>query len=266
MRIFPAKTEVGQLEGFDPAKDIFKRANIGRGLTNLVGCVSDPLVIAVDGPWGTGKSTFLKMWAGELRKAGFPVVYFDAFANDYIEDAFAAIASQLIELVAEYKKSKAPAGKVFKEKAVKAAKVLTRSALKVGIKVATVGVIDDAHLKEIAGAVAGEASDLADKYVGELITKQRERADNFRAFRDALTELPRLLATSANENSPAARPLIFIRDELDRCRPAFAIELLDRMKHFFSVPNIHFILGTHLAQLQNSVAVMQGPSVDAQTY
>ena len=45
------------------------------------------MVIAVDADWGAGKTVFLKMWAGELRKAGIPVVYFDAFANDYVDDA-----------------------------------------------------------------------------------------------------------------------------------------------------------------------------------
>jgi hypothetical protein len=41
---------------------------------------------------------------------------------------------------------------------------------------------------------------------------------------------------------------------------------LERIKHFFSVPNVHFILGTHLAQLQNSVMVAYGSQIDAPTY
>lgn len=88
MRLFPPSLEVGDEEGFTPEKDIFGRAQLGAGLTNLVNSVSDPTVIAVDGQWGSGKTTFLKMWAGELRKAGFPVVYFDAFENDHVDDAF----------------------------------------------------------------------------------------------------------------------------------------------------------------------------------
>ena len=98
MRVFPKPLEIGDEEGFTPEKDIFKRAVLGAGMTNLIANVEDPLVIALDGAWGSGKSTFLKMWAGELRKAGYPVIYFDAFENDYIDDAFAALARELLEL------------------------------------------------------------------------------------------------------------------------------------------------------------------------
>lgn len=84
------------------------------------------------------------------------------------------------------------------------------------------------------------------------------------AFRAALSELPGLLASaSEGENQ---KPLIFIIDELDRCKPLFALELLERIKHFMSVPNIHFVLGVHLSQLQNSVKAAYGSEIDASTY
>jgi hypothetical protein len=62
------------------------------------------------------------------------------------------------------------------------------------------------------------------------------------------------------------KPLVFIIDELDRCRPSFALELLERVKHFFAVPNVHFVLGAHLKQLENSVRVTYGSEIDAQLY
>jgi ABC-type hemin transport system ATPase subunit len=98
MKLFLPPLDIGELEGFMPDKDIFGRAIHGKRLTNLITTVSDPLVIAVDGQWGSGKTTFLKMWAGELRKSGFPVIFFDAFENDYAEDAFAAAARCLPRL------------------------------------------------------------------------------------------------------------------------------------------------------------------------
>src|SRR5262245_60944601 len=113
MHLFPPPLEIGDTEGFTREKDIFKRSTIGRGLTNVLTNVSDPTVIAVDGQWGSGKTTFLKMWAGELRKAGIPVVYFDAFENDYAEDAFTAIASQLVSLAQERRKANSRAVQTF---------------------------------------------------------------------------------------------------------------------------------------------------------
>src|SRR5262245_21374497 len=104
MHLFLPPLKIGDTEGFTKENDTFGREHLGKGLTNLVTSVADPLVIAVDGQWGSGKTTFLKMWAGELRKAGFGVVYFDAFENDYAEDAFTAIASELISLAQEKRK------------------------------------------------------------------------------------------------------------------------------------------------------------------
>src|SRR4051794_12854614 len=127
MRIFPPPLVIGEVEGFTPEKDIFGRAETGKGLTSLVESVTDPLVIAVDAQWGSGKTTFLKMWAGELRKAGFPVIYFDAFESDYIEDAFAALAGEIIGLAQETRKADQPAARRFVDKAYGAGKVIFRS-------------------------------------------------------------------------------------------------------------------------------------------
>ena len=49
--------------------------------------------------------------------------------------------------------------------------------------------------------------------------------------------------------SDTGQPLVFIIDELDRCRPTFAIELLERVKHIFDVPNIVFVFGINRSEL-----------------
>jgi tRNA A37 threonylcarbamoyladenosine biosynthesis protein TsaE len=268
MRILPPELEIDPLEGFDPKKDIFKRAEIGRGLTNIVSSVADPLVIALDGQWGSGKSTFLKMWAGELRKAGFPVIYFDAFANDYVEDAFTALAGEIIGLVQDAKKTGTATGKKFAKKAVEAGKIILRSGLKVGVKVGTMGALDAADLKGLDADLSSEASQLFDKHVGALLTKRNEERATISAFREALAELPQLLSgvQQPNEGSETKKPLVFIIDELDRCRPLFALDVLERTKHFFAVPGVHFVFGANLIQLRNSIVVAYGPGIDAHVY
>jgi predicted KAP-like P-loop ATPase len=157
MRLFPPPLEISDTEGFTPEKDIFGRAHLGAGLTNLVSTVSDPTVIAVDGQWGSGKTTFLKMWAGELRKAGHPVVYFDAFESDYVDDAFLAIAGEIIALANEKEKANTPKGKRLVKSAVGAGKVLLRSSLKLGVKAATLGVVGSAEFEETAKDFASES-------------------------------------------------------------------------------------------------------------
>ena len=136
-----ASLQIDDTEGFSPDKDIFDRAVHGQRLTNLIAAASDPLVVAVDGPWGSGKTTFLKMWAGELRKRGYPVIYFDAFENDYADDAFIALAGSAIALADERKKRDTKKAKLFLDKALAVGKILARSGLKLGVKAATAGLI-----------------------------------------------------------------------------------------------------------------------------
>ena len=264
MRLFPPPLDIGPTEGFSPDKDIFGRAELGRGLANLVKTVSDPLVIGVDGQWGSGKTTFLKMWAGQLRKDGFPVIYFDAFEHDYLDDAFMAVAGEIIALVKAKKKSSTPAGKRFLRKAITAGRIIAKAGIRVGAKAATLGALDGTEFKDVAGDVGDAIADVSDDYLGKLLVAREQERNALEDFRSALMELPALLANSNSE--AAARPLVFILDELDRCRPTFALEILERIKHFFSVGNVHFVLGIHSAQLHNSIVLTYGPSIDAAKY
>jgi len=264
MQLFPPMLDVSDNEGFGE-RDLFKRAAFGAGLANLVASVNEPMVIALDGPWGSGKSTFLKMWAGHLRNDGFPVVYFDAFENDYIDDAFSAIAGEIIALVDQKKRRNTPQSRKFVRNAINASKVIARSAIKVGITAATHGVVDGKVTDKVEEIISSEISALTDKYVGEAITKQAERRGKIEAFRLALKELPSALG-STSPKTLTTKPLIFIIDELDRCKPVFSLEVLERIKHFFSVPNVHFILGTDLIQLDNSVKSAYGSDINSRTY
>jgi hypothetical protein len=272
MKIFPPDLDISDSEGFS-AKDLFGRAELGRGLSHFVSTVSDPMVIALDAQWGSGKTTFLKMWAGELRKVGFPVVYFDAFEHDYFDDAFLAIAGEIIALAEDKRQADTPAGQKFYNKAKGVAKVLGGSGLRLAVKAATLGAVDTVDLgdtvNKVIEATGSEAEKLLDKHVSDLLARQKEQKVAIEQFREALSDLPALLAPppSTSEGSPAgSNPLIFIMDELDRCRPIFALQVLERIKHFFSVENVHFVLGVHLGQLRNSVVSAYGANIDARLY
>ena len=61
-------------------------------------------------------------------------------------------------------------------------------------------------------------------------------------------------------------PLVIVIDELDRCRPDYALQLLEVIKHFFSVDHVHFVLGVNLSALENSVRARYGKDIDAFMY
>lgn len=268
MRIYPKPLEIADDEGFSSGKDLFGKSDIAKGMSHLVATVEDPLVIAFDGQWGSGKTTFLKMWAGELRKAGHPVIFFDAFENDYVEDAFAALAREIVELAEENTPANSAVAKTIKEKATHLGALLFRGTAKVGMKVAvraaTAGLASSDDLKDIAEDIGKEVEDAAEAYMEQLLEKPRKQKEIAESFRAALANLPALLSPPAEGEQQ--KPLVFIIDELDRCKPHFALALLERIKHFMAVPNVHFVLGVHLTQLQGSVAYAYGDTIDAAAY
>jgi energy-coupling factor transporter ATP-binding protein EcfA2 len=272
LRIFPPKIEVADDEGFVAAKDIFNRSAFGTGLANLVSAVEEPMVIALDGQWGSGKTTFIKMWAGLLRQRGHPVIYFDSFANDYIDDAFLAIAGEVVSLSQRSKSASTPAHIKFLKGAARAGRAILRSGAKIGVKAATLGALDAADLEElksITGDIADELGAKSDEYIKSLLSRHGNEQKSIEGFRKALSELAATLSAklqSPDKSDSDNVPLIFIVDELDRCKPPFALDLLEKIKHIFSVPGVHFVLVTHLTQLENFVRLSYGNEIDARTY
>lgn len=68
-RLTPPKPAITLFKtGFEDAGDMLDRKKTGAALSELVERIEDPMVIALDGGWGTGKSFFLQAWAGEHLK------------------------------------------------------------------------------------------------------------------------------------------------------------------------------------------------------
>ena len=61
------------------------------------------------------------------------------------------------------------------------------------------------------------------------------------------------------------RLVIFI-DELDRCKPDFAVKLLERIKHYFVNPDITFVFSINSMELQHTIKQYYGSEFDACKY
>jgi hypothetical protein len=60
--------------------------------------------------------------------------------------------------------------------------------------------------------------------------------------------------------------LVVIIDELDRCRPSYAVQLLERIKHYFDCGNICFVFSVNLYELQHTIRQYYGSGFDASKY
>jgi hypothetical protein len=244
--------------------DVLDRKSYGEALLNLVQRSSDELVISLDGRWGEGKTTFVKMWQGLLSESNIPNIYIDAFANDFLDDAFISIAGAITTFVEEnIEKESSEQIAELKTKAKKIGGQLLTWSAKVSIKAATLGAIKDSdleELKDIKGDIAKGTSNFIGNIIEERLTSHSKDLALIGEFKKLLSELPSKL------KGKEGNPIIIIIDELDRCKPSFAIEMLEKIKHLFSVKNVVFVLVMHKEQLEESVKCIYGQNIDAHTY
>ena len=102
MELFPIQPQPIKIPEDNPLQyDLLDRKEAVVTLTHLVGSIKGPCVLAVDAPWGAGKTTFLKIWAQYLRNELFPVVEFNAWKTDFSDDPFVALCAELTRGVSE---------------------------------------------------------------------------------------------------------------------------------------------------------------------
>ena len=264
MRIQPP--QIG-IDDNAPYKDaLFGRKAFGESLTALLRNIEDSLVVFVNAPWGEGKTTFAQMWRAHLRSEKLNAIYFDAYAADYFEDPFVCFSGEILDFV-EKELSEVDGIQLpkieFKKTAIEVGKRLAGLVAKIGIRAATMGAVDAAHvaeLKDIRSDFASGVSEIGSQIIEKKIEGYAAEKDALKAFRKTLATL------AAKVRAQQGFPLTIIVDELDRCRPDFALSLIERIKHLFDVEGVAFILLVNRDQIESYVRTIYGESVDARAY
>lgn len=260
MKLVTPTLVVEDIDGFK--NDALQRKSFGEALSNLVTRTSDELVISLDGRWGEGKTTFVKMWQGLLKEKGVPSIYIDAFQNDYTEDAFISVASAITAYVDQHT-IQAEKSSEFSDKAKKVGIRLLSWSAKIGIKTATLGIIKESDieaLSEISDDIATDTSETVATLVQDRLSTHSKENEIIQSFRESLSGVPETIIDNKSGR------LVVIIDELDRCRPSFAVEVLEKIKHLFSVKNVVFVLVMHKEQLEEAIRCVYGSNIDAHTY
>lgn len=239
--------------------DPFKYDELGRkasaeALTEFVLSSDSSLVVSIDAPWGQGKTTFLRMWRQHLINENIPTIYFNAWESDFSDNAWVCLIGEISAAISELSGTQGKAKK-YLERAKNIGVTLLKRAIPVAVKLATSGALDIDKVTD--QAIAG----LAESVAKEEIEKYEKSKSSLSAFRENLEKLAECFSSPEHP-----RPLVFIIDELDRCRPNFAIEVLEKAKHLFNVNNIVFVLGVDKKQLGSSVRAVYGEGLDVDGY
>lgn len=226
--------------------DTILRNNQLSMLVKLLNSLKENTVLAIDGAWGSGKTVFVKQLLmlsdsaiqdydhNTLDKAAINLLrekqktfYFNAWEYDYLGDALSAM---LLKLIAGDDKS------------------LNVASIKRAVSIINIS----AGLKNLT-------HDFID------IDNKTRKSDLVKAVKDQVNRHD-AVNEFLNKLKGDSERLIFVIDELDRCRPSFAVELLEVVKHYFMRDDVTFIITTNVNQLSHTIKKHYGSDFDGYAY
>src|SRR4029077_20155926 len=143
----------------------------------------------------------------------------------------------------------------FKQTAIDVGKRLAGLATKIGLRAATLGAVEAAHLEEfkkIGTEIASGVSEVGAHLIEKKLEDHGKEKKALKHFKESLTKL------AAKLRAEQGFPLTIIVDELDRCRPDFALGLLERIKHLFDAEGVAFVLLVNRAQIESYIQTIYG--------
>ena len=248
--------EVNDADPF--ANDWLERKGFADQLTNIIeNNKQGEVVIGLSGQWGEGKTTFVKMWQKHMENKDIASIYFDAFEYDYLEDVFLSLA---IEIYNYAKVNGLTAKEDYLNKSKNTYHLLQTmiaktSPINIDSSLQDKLLDNENKLFDISKTIKDNLNFSLDNAFEQAL-KQKE------LFRDFKKSLSQLATQASNQDIP----LVIIIDELDRCKPSFAVEVLEKIKHLFLVKGVIFILSMHHEQLEESIKKVYGQNIDAHTY
>lgn len=231
--------------------DTFERYKYIPSLEKIILSQKDNcFVLQVSGQYGSGKTFFINLLNKYLLEQGYQTLYYNAWENDYAQDAFVSFCSMFVNQF-----DVSPNKNGFKE----ASKKLFTNNIPLLLKYCCKEIITNC-IGINTDKLVDLACDLAkgtDKYSNQTQEKCNDLLDiefnRIEVVKNFRKELEKLVI-----NESKSKPLIVFIDDLDRCKADFTIRLLDYVKHLFNVKGVTFILAVDDKQLKSTVRKFYG--------
>jgi hypothetical protein len=237
-------------------RDEFKRKPIAENFIKILNSNIDLSLVSynrkslfvINGIAGTGKTEFCHKLMNLIRQDNKKhIVYVDAFKADHTNEPLFAVLAAIINILPKNKLQK------FKKSCLpvlcNTAKYFVERVVSISDYAPTLKTAKD--LKEVyTKSVAKSTYDLVEQRLNASITSEKDLS----LLKKSLTEIT------------ATKPITIFIDELDRCKPDFALHMLEIIKHVFDGEGIKFVMLVNLEQLKAFVKKSYGASVDADRY
>lgn len=202
-----------------------------------------PYVLLLEQNYGMGKTFFSTRFTQYLRNKKINAIYFSAWENDYLPDPFLSFSKELQKYFHNI---------TLREKAGKAFAKVTTSTKKL-----TANLLKATQISMGVNAAA-QASITIDNE--KIINAVEEVFNDFKEEKDSIQEFKEELSDFINKLPK--KKLVLIVDELDRCRPDYAMKVLEIIKHFFDIEGLFIIVPTNQMALETSLEALYGIKVN----
>lgn len=237
------------------SRDEFTREPIAEKIIKLLDSAIDVSPMIIDGKWGTGKTEFcfkLKNLIEADNLNNYKVGYVNAFQADHANEPLLTLIAEVAGFYGEDDDRR----KSFIKNAIPYLRLVSGIGIKAIASLAFGKYAADIpdEFQEGMEAIEEGSDSFIDQSLESMIKDQVEAAKNLSTLKEAL------------KNIAATNPVILLIDELDRCRPDFAVMMLETIKHVFDVENVQIILITNAEQLKATIKHSYGSETDSHSY
>ncbi|MGE5565975.1 MAG: P-loop NTPase fold protein [Parcubacteria group bacterium] len=249
---------------------------------------SGAYVVNLNAAWGHGKTFFLERLKRHIEAQGHLCTYVNGWRDDGGGEPLIAVMASIEETLSPFLAKEASAAKLWRRAKSSGAQIMAAIAKGAAKKVVSKVIGDGVHevIEIFEGeplAASGEDKEvdrdrsLNDDNLSDAVSNVTELLDRYLdsklegyLARVAAAESFKVNASSVLEavraNGAHKLPYLILIDELDRCRPTYAIEMLEQVKHLFDIDGAIFLIATDGDQLSHSVSAVYGNDFDSKRY
>lgn len=205
-----------------------------------------PLTVGVNGDWGSGKSSLMRMTANRLRDDArdFAVIEFSPWLHEDRQDIksalVATILDELDELVPDEKRGHLDKLWALLTRLVRRSRPAAAPLAAAGA--ATAGAPPELAMAagEVAGSLAAEIGDTPDSPAATVASDLLAPREFRSLFSDLISTLDQ-------------RTVVVLVDDLDRCLPDTVVDTLEAIRLFLSVPSTAYVIAAHREMVEAAV-------------
>jgi len=211
-------TNLKNIDKKEYEEDKLNKEELAKSFANIIS-KNNWQVITINAPWGNGKTFFIDNLLIKILQSEAVCIKYNVWESDYFDNPLIPLLAEITNSLNSKKLTK------LKDDAKKFIKSYS-------FGLSALGSFEVSYTENDE----------------DIFTDYKEKKENIDKFKTSLSKITKEIK----------RPIIIFVDELDRCRPDYAIKTLEVIKHFFNIENVKFVLAVDKEQINNSIKTLYG--------